>query len=152
MEHHNIATERLVKMLLVSSTSPVGLEKNEVIMIGCANKSFHGWWGWYDYNGELSLGIQFNSKDSNTPGWVHIFKAKLQPEEMLMPKEMYLLKGVNCPEAIVLCEQPPNSEVVTAATAEEFYNSIASQAVQYTPEDSDVCFSKELFSGRSEGD
>ena len=89
---------------------------------------------------------------NGAPGVLDNTPRPSQPEEMLMPKEMYLLKGVNCPEATVLCEQPPNSEVVTAATAEEFYNSIATQAVQYTPEDSDVCFSNESFSGRSEGD
>ena len=140
VEHHNLATENTVRMLLVSSTSPLGCEENEVIMIGCTNKCFHGWWRWYDYNGMTCLGIKFNSKDPNGYSWNHIFKGK---EDCKDEGQTHLLRGVNSNEAIVIIvmpEPPPSQEPFTKESAQENYNNIESMALARTRSDADVRF------------
>jgi hypothetical protein len=146
VEHWNVATENTVKMLLVSTTSPLGCEKNEVIMVGCTNTDFHGWWKWYDFNGMTCLGINFNSKDPNGYSWNHIFKAK---EDCKDPDgETHLLRGVNVNEAIVILVVPDpqvSQEPVTKESAQADYYTIESRALVHTRPDADVRFSTVLI-------
>ena len=145
VEHHNLATENTVRMLLVSTISPLGSEQNEVIMVGCTNTCFHGWWKWYDYNGMTCLGINFNSKDPKGYAWNHIFKGSADCGER--EGRMHLLRGVNVNEAIVINvmpDPPPGQEPVTKENAQGFYNTYESICLEHARPDQDVRFSTVL--------